>query len=256
MAWIPSYQSLRTHRKTARLARALKTSVPAAIGHLHCLWYWTLDNSQDGRLNGVDAEDIADAALWEGDPEDLVNALVRAGFLDRDEQGLAVHDWAEYAGRLLDARTRNAARQREFRRRNRDVTPPSPLYNGLEERRGEDTRGEDNLPDLQARYEQAFGLALTPTRAQALEDLAEDYGLRVTLDALDEAAKHNKADPRYMKAILQRWRTEGRPGKGTKHEKGERNADGGLQSWAIRNWEELGYASEADARRVIGSRRG
>lgn len=252
MSWIPSYLSLRTHRKTARLARILQTSLPAAIGHLHCLWWWSVDNSKDGRLNGVDAQDLADAALWEGDPEALVDGLVRAGFLDRDDQGLALHKWPDYAGRLLDIRAKNAERQRSYRERHRNVPVTLPLNNAQEERRGEERTGKDILTTLQARYEQAFGLALTPTRAQRLADLAEDFGTQATLDALDEAAKRNKADPRYMEAILQRWRAEGRPGKGTKHEKAGRHTDpDDLDAWAVRNWELLGYASEDAARRAI-----
>lgn len=108
-----------------------------------------------------------------------------------------------------------------------------------------------SLARLQAHYESAFGQALTPTRAQKLAEMAEDFGTQAILDALDEAAKRNKSDPRYAEAILRRWRTEGRPRKGDHVEKGGRNDESDLDEWAIRNWQECGYASEADARQAI-----
>lgn len=119
-----------------------------------------------------------------------------------------------------------------------DPPPPTPPHDA-------------SLARLQAHYESAFGQALTPTRAQKLAEMAEDFGTQAVLDALDEAAKRNKSDPRYAEAILRRWRTEGRPRKGDHVEKGGRNDESDLDEWAIRNWQECGYASEADARQAI-----
>ena len=51
MAWIESHQELRHHYKTKRLARELKVTVAAAIGHLHCLWWWAIDFAPDGDLS-------------------------------------------------------------------------------------------------------------------------------------------------------------------------------------------------------------
>lgn len=67
MAWIESHQELWRHPKTKKLARLLQISIPTAVGHLHGLWYWAMDFAQDGDLSSYDAEDIADAVMWEGD---------------------------------------------------------------------------------------------------------------------------------------------------------------------------------------------
>lgn len=108
MAWIESHQELARHPKTKRLARAAGISIPAAIGHLHLLWWWALDYAQDGDLDGYSAEDIADAAEWSGgDANHFVNALESAGFLDHEE-GWRIHDWHDYAGRLLEQREAKA----------------------------------------------------------------------------------------------------------------------------------------------------
>ena len=115
MAWIPSHQELKDHPKTKRLRRALGVGLPQAIGHLHMLWWWALDYAEDGRLSKWTADDIADAAGWEGEAKQFVDALVESGFLDRDGDTLMVHDWDEYLGRLLDKRRKNAERKRRSR---------------------------------------------------------------------------------------------------------------------------------------------
>lgn len=90
MAWIESHQELWRHPKTKKLARLLGVSVPTVVGHLHGIWYWALDFAQDGDLHQYDPEEIADAALWEGDPGQFIEALVAAGYspfpLERGER--------------------------------------------------------------------------------------------------------------------------------------------------------------------------
>ncbi len=116
MAWIESHQSLLTHRKTARLARRLEISKITAIGHLHALWWWCMDNAPSGNLDDIDIEDIADGAVWESDPAAFIAALVFAGFVDEDQDGHhAIHQWMEYAGKLIEKRTSDAARKRTAR---------------------------------------------------------------------------------------------------------------------------------------------
>src|SRR5690606_21973542 len=84
---------------------------PTIIGHLHLLWHWCLSYAEDGDLSAYDAADIAEAVMWDGDPDQFIEALIncgpagKAGFLERDAQGrLLVHDWHEYAGKLLEKR--------------------------------------------------------------------------------------------------------------------------------------------------------
>lgn len=113
MAWIESHQALAGHRKTKRLRRLLGTSLPETIGYLHLFWWWVLEYRDNGDLTGIDWEDIADDCDWPGEPKKLHDSLVQAGFVEPD--GVTVHDWYDYAGKLVTRRERNRDRMRAAR---------------------------------------------------------------------------------------------------------------------------------------------
>ena len=121
MAWIESNQELARHPKAIKAARVLGVSVPAVVGHLHFLWWWCLEYAQDGDLSRFDASDIADAAGWEGDAAEFVTALINCGpgdsigFIEQTDLGLAIHDWMNYAGRLIEKRQANTKRMQNAR---------------------------------------------------------------------------------------------------------------------------------------------
>ena len=104
MAWIESHETLRHHPKTRRLARRLGCNLVQTIGHLHCLWWWCLSYAQDGNLSRHDTEDIAEGGAWEGDAQDFLAALVETGFADDTDDGTVLHDWHDYAGKLIERR--------------------------------------------------------------------------------------------------------------------------------------------------------
>lgn len=118
MAWIESHQELRGHPKTKRAARMLGLSIPLMVGHLHLLWWWALDFADDGCLAGFDPSDLAEAAMWDGDPTAFVTALVdcgpgsEPGFIEETVDGLILHDWHDYAGKLFDRREKDRERKR------------------------------------------------------------------------------------------------------------------------------------------------
>jgi hypothetical protein len=125
--WIESHQSLRKHPKTLRAARALGVSEVLLIGHIHCLWWWAMDYAPDGDLSSYDAIDIAAAAEWDGDAELFVRALRdasrigdRPGFIEEIDGALHLHDWDDYAGKLIAKREQDAARKRSARKESGD----------------------------------------------------------------------------------------------------------------------------------------
>ena len=117
MAWIESHQSLKEHPKTKRLVRALGISLPEVIGHLHLMWWYCLDYAPDGDLSfdRFTVEDIADMACWTRDAHVFVDALQVSGFLEHVGDRLIIHDWFDYAGKLIERRQANAERMREAR---------------------------------------------------------------------------------------------------------------------------------------------
>ena len=142
MTWIESHQSLGAHPKTRKMARLLGISRPAVVGHLQFLWWWATDYAQDGDLSRFDRLDIALGAEWDGDPDAFVAVLVDVGFLDEDDGDLAIHDWDEYAGRLIAMRESGREANRERQRRHRErvqsesvshdrVTPMSRVTNAV-----------------------------------------------------------------------------------------------------------------------------
>lgn len=131
MAWIESHQELTDHPKKDALAEALFVGmVPddiadlAAIGLLQRLWWWALSYAQDGDLSRYTDRQIARGCRWGGDVDSLINAFVKSGFIDGDRK---LHDWHEYAGRLIEQRENgrraNAERQRRHRQRYSQDSP-------------------------------------------------------------------------------------------------------------------------------------
>jgi len=134
MAWIESNQELGRHPKMKRFARLLSISWPEAVGYLHYLWWWALDFAQDGDLSQYEAGDIADAVHWKGDSEKFVNALLDAGFLDMSSEGnWEIHDWYDYAGKLLEHR----AAQSEYKKRQYSLYSDLRLTRAVKKRDGD-----------------------------------------------------------------------------------------------------------------------
>ncbi|MBW7453864.1 hypothetical protein ACFOLF_12365 [Paenibacillus sepulcri] len=115
MAWIELHQSLWTHRKTVILSAYLDINETYAAAHLARFWTWALDNAQDGDLTGLPDKVIAFGAGWLGDANVFVTSLIDSGWLDDSGDGLIIHDWDDYAGRLIEKRVANKERMRNAR---------------------------------------------------------------------------------------------------------------------------------------------
>ena len=79
MAWLKIYQSIRQHRKILDAADALEIAPPYMIGLLTSFWLWALDNAPDGNVSEISARNIARAAQWDGDADELLQAFISAG---------------------------------------------------------------------------------------------------------------------------------------------------------------------------------
>lgn len=83
--------------KFKRFKRRLKLSTWGAAGVLELLWNFTCRSAPAGNIGKHSNEDIALGIDWEDDADELVNALVECGWLDKSaEHRLVVHDWDEH----------------------------------------------------------------------------------------------------------------------------------------------------------------
>jgi len=160
VAWIKSHQELRNHPKVKRLARICSVPPTQVIGHLHFLWWYALDYAQDGDLSSFDNDELAEIAGWEGEASTFVEAMGSVGFLDGSPGEYSIHDWGEYAGRLIEDREKKREndrvraqayreRQKEKRHTNvtRDVSVSHASVTLPEESREEETRVEESRAD-------------------------------------------------------------------------------------------------------------
>lgn len=116
MAWTKIDQSIRDHRKILDLSDALKINIPMTIGLLVSLWLWAMDNTSNGCIDGTSARTISRAAGWEGDPEQLMHALINVRFVDIDDAGSKfIHGWTEYEGKYVAEREREKERSQNRR---------------------------------------------------------------------------------------------------------------------------------------------
>jgi hypothetical protein len=169
MAWIESHEELPTHPKTRKAARRLGVSVPTVIGHLHVLWYWCLTHAPDGRLEGMDADDVADAAGWDGQDVDLfAKTMESVGFLDDEGGTLVVHDWWEGAGKTI-LRRKNATTRQRRARESRQSEPESRDSHAAVTRDTQASHGADSDIDSDRDKD------LTPLRPAGRDEAEETF---------------------------------------------------------------------------------
>ena len=123
MAWIESHQSLQRHPKVIRLKTRLEIPKTQAIGLLHCLWWWAMDYAPSGDLSAFTPLEISEAAEWTGDPEAFLRALKVCSLVDKDNR---IHDWMEYAGRLILRRENDCRRKKGLRETGKKVADGQP----------------------------------------------------------------------------------------------------------------------------------
>jgi hypothetical protein len=94
------------------------------------LWWWALDYAQDGELTSFAPDELESVMAWEGESGTLYAALINcriddkhAGFLEKIGSRIFIHDWDEYAGKLIDRRKEDAERKRQERKSRSPISP-------------------------------------------------------------------------------------------------------------------------------------
>jgi hypothetical protein len=258
--WIQSHQSLARHWKTLRLVRLLGVSKSAAIGNLHLLWWWCLDYADDGYLGRFRADEIALAAEFDGDPEVFVQALVESGFIDMKEDGLHIHDWAEYTGRLKQRRDANTQRMRDARAQHVQRTDSERVahvqrtdgaHDAHDSARASDVRGQSREEEKREEEKRGDMGAVAPAKVTPIEkgkrgmnapkhfdldaehyDAAEALGF-TTQQTVDETARFldwHRAKGTTHVDWTAAWRNWMRKARDLKAERGQSKSD--AEYWA------------------------
>lgn len=214
MAWIELHQSLTTHKKTRRLTRKLglvyPDQLPQTIGHLCMFWLWCVDGTKDGRITDLDAQDIADAAGWTGDPEVFYTAMRDSGFIEETDTDIIIHDWHDYIGRLLEKReelrTKERERKREYRNRLKEQQQENSDYRTELEPEEID---QGWLKVVQA-YEKDIGMVPMGSAGDDLQSYYDTLGADVVCKAIEITNKAQASNPwKYLDKVLRKWLDNG-----------------------------------------------
>lgn len=233
MAWIELHHNIRNNRKTYKLMAALKISKPQAVGMLALLWTWALESAEDGDITDFPASAIAGVVEWKKGADRLLEALIDAGWIDRDKDSgqLTIHDWDEYTWRYFDkleqTREQTRKRVREYRERkkalqsngdgNDDETDEPLPENGCNaptepnrtvpyiDDEEEDARARARL-QLSQSYQDAFGRPPTPEEVNSYCQWLDKLPVDVVEEAVRRAAASNARNPTaYAFECLRNW---------------------------------------------------
>lgn len=112
MAWIELHQNLREHRKLFACADELKVSRIQMVGILVSIWLWALDNTPTGSFENISNRTIARICDWpEKKADTLIDALHKTGWFDKEGESFCIHDWYDYAGKLMERREKDRVRK-------------------------------------------------------------------------------------------------------------------------------------------------
>lgn len=94
------------HPKTMRLALLLGIPKFTAVGILECLFAFSAQYADDGRVGKYTPEELAAYIDWRDDPFILIDALVSAGWLEGTGTQIRIHDWADHCADYITKRMR------------------------------------------------------------------------------------------------------------------------------------------------------
>lgn len=118
MVWIKVFDNLPNNPKVLRLSRSLGLDKDMVVGKLVRLWTWAITYRENGLFDICESETVAEVMRYQGDAEELFQAMLEVGLLEMSEDGefFFIHDWEDSAGGLLDSRkTKDAERARRYR---------------------------------------------------------------------------------------------------------------------------------------------
>ena len=134
MTWIRVDDDVIDHPKTYRLARLLGADRTTAFGLLVAIWGYAARHHVDGDLTDMELAALHARIDWlpevsagrpHGGPQDVRYdvrvVLIDAGWADRLDGRIVLHDWDEHQGKLADRRAKDRERKRLQREEERQA---------------------------------------------------------------------------------------------------------------------------------------
>ena len=244
MAWVEFHYDVVQNRKTDKLASALKIPKVCAVGILAGLWSWAIEYAPDGDLTEYSASTIASAVCWDKGAGKLMDALKACGYLDvTEDDGIVIHDWIEYGGRLNEQREQTRERVARHRKKGKcnddvtqNVTPQKRYCNGNvtlysnsnnnsnnnsnkqssssscllptsteQGRDDDDAEDEDVKEAMQVFAENMSNAYVTAASANGINDWCSIAGPELVIAAIRHAAKQGKKPWSYVETIIRNW---------------------------------------------------
>jgi hypothetical protein len=110
--WIAFDKTLPQKPEVSRIARLLGISKAEAVLGCLLVWTWADDNTTDGTINAAVATDVDDVARIPG----FGQAMIDAGWLKADGQGLLFSNWNRWNTKSAKRRLKDARRKRDERK--------------------------------------------------------------------------------------------------------------------------------------------
>ncbi|PAF32114.1 hypothetical protein CHI14_09595 [Paenibacillus sp. 7516] len=203
-----------------------------------------MDYAPEGDITRFDPEDIADAVEWQGEADLLLKSLLDVGFIDEIDGMICIHDWFDYAGRLVEKREKNNERKRKSRLKQKENEGHAPVTRdggvtdapdtGLPNQHNQHNQTEPNQPNLtepqptqpenenmsgsiseiielnpyRVFEQEGFG-TISPVIKDQMEDMIVTYGSRWVCEAMKKAVVSGKRRVNYVEGILKNWKADG-----------------------------------------------
>lgn len=106
--------SFPTHVKTTKLRRRAGAE---GVLSLLTLWAFAAEHKPSGALDGMSDEDVEIAAGWTGEAGVFIRCALEVGYLDRNETGLALHDWAVHQPWVVHSEERRTCARKAVQKR-------------------------------------------------------------------------------------------------------------------------------------------
>lgn len=145
MQWFKAHADFVDHPKTLNLNSLLGDE--HSLYYLVRLWAWTCKFAENGDLTKFSDDQIEQACGWRGEKSKLVSSFVQAGFIDKTEEKMRVHDWFKENTRHLKdkVRKRRVRSVRTLSATSPQVTEPMSALQDIQDI--QDKRDITNLPE-------------------------------------------------------------------------------------------------------------